>query len=107
MAYKDGLVTRSLAAVLIAATLGLASPGGGLFQCRFDGLVRTAWCCEHERSTHEHPGVAQASACRCCDLLVRSPVTPEPMKVQPRPRTAGGGLVVPPAPPPLAAAVVT
>jgi len=106
MAYKDALVTRSLAAVLIAATLGLASPGGVLFQCRFDGLVRTACCCEHERSTHEHPGVAQASACGCCDLLVRSPVTPEPMKVQQRARPAGVELVVLPTPPPLPASFV-
>jgi len=100
------VVTRPLAAVLIAATLGLASPGGVLFQCRFDGLVRAACCCEHERSTHEHPGVAQASDCRCCDLLVRSPVTPEPMKVQPRARPPGVELVVLPPPPPLPASFV-
>src|SRR6266849_4744915 len=50
---------------------------------RFDGLVRSACCCEHERSSHEHPGVAQATAGRCCDLLVRSHVTREVMKVDP------------------------
>jgi hypothetical protein len=103
MAYKDVVVTRPLAAVLIAATLGLASPGGVLFQCRFDGLVRTACCCEQERSTHQHPGVAEAMAGRCCDLLVRSPATREAMKVDPRARPAAIQFVVLPTPPPLPA----
>ena len=86
------MVTRPLAIVLVAATLGLASPGGVLFRCRFDGVVRTACCCEHERSTHQHPGVVQA--CRCCDLLVRSPVTREAMKVDPPARLADIQLIV-------------
>ncbi len=101
MAYKDAVLTRPLATVLIAATLGLATPGGVLFQCRFDGVVRTACCCEHERSTHEHPAMAQAMAGRCCDLLVRSAVTREAMKVDSRARPADVELVVLPAPPPL------
>jgi hypothetical protein len=107
MAYKDAVVARPLATVLIAATLGLASPGGVLFQCRFDGLVRTACCCEQERSTHEHPGVAQAMAGRCCDLLVRSPVTREAMKAGATARLAGVQVVVLPTPPPLPVLSVT
>ena len=88
MAYKDAVLTRPLATVLIAATLGLASHGGVLFQCRLDGVVRIACCCEHERSTHEHPAVAQAMAGTCCDLLVRSPATREAVKVDPPVRLA-------------------
>jgi hypothetical protein len=107
MAYKDAVITRPLATVLIAATLGLASPGGVLFRCRFDGVVRAACCCEHERSTHESPAMAQAMAGRCCDLLVRSPVTPEAMKVDPRARPVDIDLVVLPTPPPLLALSVT
>ena len=92
---KDAVVTRPLATVLIAATLGLASPGGVLFRCRLDGIVRSACCCEHERNTHEQPGVAQAMAGRCCDLLVRSPATGEAVKVDPPVRLADIQLVLP------------
>ncbi len=100
-------MSRPLATVLIAATLGLASPGGVLFQCRFDGVVRIACCCEHERSTNEHPGVAQAMACTCCDLLVRSPVTRDVMRVDPAPRLADIQPVVLPTPTPWPASFVT
>jgi hypothetical protein len=88
------VLTRPLATILIAATLGLASPGGVLFQCRFDGLVRTACCCEHERSPHEHTGVAQAIAGSCCDLLVRSPVAREAMKAGATARLEGIQILV-------------
>lgn len=74
--------------------LGAAGAGGVFFRCRFDGQVRTACCCEHERSTHEHAGLAQATAGRCCDLLVRSPVTREAMKVDPPVRLADVQLIV-------------
>jgi hypothetical protein len=100
MAYKDPLVSRLLTTVLIAATLGSASPGGVLFRCRFDGVVRTACCCEHERRTHEHAAVAKAMAGRCCDLLVRSPVTREAMKADPPPPLADIQIVVLPTPTP-------
>ena len=92
------MLTRPLATVLIAATLGLASPGGVLFRCRFDGVVRTACCCEQERSTHERAGVAKTTAGGCCDLLVRSPVTRQAMKVDPPARPVDIHLVVLPTP---------
>ena len=107
MAYKHGLVTRPLATVLIAATLGLSSPGGVLFRCRFDGVVRTACCCEHERSTHGHPAVPQTMAGGCCDLLDRSPVAREAMKVDRPVRPADVQLVVLPTPTPWPASSVT
>lgn len=106
MAYKDAVVIRPLAIVVIAATLGLPSTGGLLFRCRFDGVVRTACCCEHERSTHEHPAMAQAVAGSCCDLLVRSPVTREAMKVDPPARPADIQLVLLPTPMPWPASSV-
>src|SRR5260370_40813302 len=99
-------MTRRIAAVLIAGTLGLASPGGVLFQCRFDGVVRMACCCERERSTHEHPAVAQAMAGTCCDLGVRSRATREAMKGDPAPRLAAAPPAVLPAPPPRPASPV-
>ncbi len=104
---QSAVVTRPLAAVLIAATLGLASPGGVLFRCRLDGVVRTACCCEHERSTHEHPGVPRALAGTCCDRLLRSPVISEAMKVDSPTRPADIQLVVLPTPTPLLASSVT
>jgi hypothetical protein len=100
MAYKDALVSRLLTTVVIAATLGSTTSGGVLFRCRFDGVVRTACCCEHKRSTHQHPAVAQAMAGRCCDLLVRSPGTREAMKADPLVRLADIQLVVPQTPTP-------
>jgi len=99
MAYKAAVVIRPLAIVVIAATLGLPSPGGLLFRCRFDGVVRTACCCEHQRNTHQHPAMSQAVAGNCCDLLVRSPVTREAMKVDPPARPADIQLVLLPTPP--------
>jgi hypothetical protein len=100
MAYIYVLVTRPLVTVVIAATLGLASPGGVLFRCRFDGLVRTACCCEQERSTQEHPGLARATAGGCCDVLVRAPVTREALKADPPAGLADIQVVVPPTPTP-------
>jgi hypothetical protein len=107
MAYKDALVIRLLTTVVIAATLGSTTPGGVFFRCRFDGVVRTACCCEHERTAHEHPAVAQAMAGTCCDLLVRSPATREAVKVDPQARIADIQPVVLPTPTPWHASSVT
>jgi hypothetical protein len=92
------VMARPLATVLIAAMLGSAGTGGVFFRCRLDGLVRTACCCEHERSMHEHAGVSQATAGGCCDLVVRSPATREAIKVDPAPRLADSQPVVLPTP---------
>jgi hypothetical protein len=82
------VVTRPLAAVLLAVTVGSASPGGVLFRCRFEGLVRSACCCEHERSADERTALAQASTRGCCELLVPSQLTHEAVKPDPQSRVA-------------------
>ena len=77
---EDDLVSRLLAAVLISATIGSAGPGGVFFRCRFDGVVRSACCCEHERSRDDQRGPGQSIESGCCDVLVQSPVTREAVK---------------------------
>jgi len=73
-------MSRLLAAVLIAATIGSVGLGGVFFRCRFDGVVRSACCCEHERSGDEQRGPGQSIESGCCDVLVRLPITCEAVK---------------------------
>jgi len=73
-------MSRLVAAVLIAATIGSAGLGGVFFRCRFDGVVRSACCCEHERRGDEQRGVGQSFESGCCDVLVRAPITREAVK---------------------------
>src|SRR6516162_7507709 len=87
-------MSRLLAAVLIAATVGSASLGGVFFRCRFDGVVRSACSCEHERSRDEQRGLGQSIEGGCCDVLVRPPVTREAVKADAPARISEPQLVI-------------
>ena len=73
-------MSRLLAAVLIAATIGSGAAGGIFFRCRFDGVVRSTCCCEHEQSRDERRGLGQAIENGCCDVLLQPPLTREAVK---------------------------
>lgn len=73
-------MSRLLTAVLISAAISSAGAGGVFFRCRFDGVVRSACCCEHERSQNGQRGLGQSIESGCCDVLVQPPVTREAVK---------------------------
>lgn len=76
--------------VVLCLLLSPAISGQLLYQCRMDGVSRTAPCCPSESYRQGPPARSLQGHRRCCDLKV---VEGTPAVPGAPPRPAGGGLV--------------